>query len=101
MTNTRNVDTGRICRAALLAALAGAVALPAIGCSARTRHAGDLSAVRSDPTPALDTRSKRAVDQGNNWAVVHDTNSRMIPEDIARLFSIDRPSRLAPGPAPR
>lgn len=92
----------RTVRTASLAVLAGlTIAASFTGCKPKTRHAGDVGAIIANPSPALDTRSKRGSEQATNYSLVSDTQGRMIAEDISRALLIDRPTRLAPGPVPR
>lgn len=78
--------------------------LPAtlIGCSSSSgpRHAGDISSIRWDPTPAMHTTAQRDSDRLNNYARTKDTNLRAISEDIDHIFFLDRPSRLFHGVKP-
>lgn len=82
------------------AGLIAGAALAAGGCSNGARgeghHAGDIVALRKDPSPAMDTLNRRAADKRNRRAYVWDTNKRMIHDDIARIFHADTPSRLTP-----
>ena len=53
-----------------------------------------LNEVREDPSPNVDTLSKRGVDIDNATVVTFDENGRMFWEDLGRLMLFDRPSRL-------
>lgn len=78
---------------------AGALALAALlgGCSAtETQHAGDIAAIRKDPSPAMESLSGRKADKRNQRTVAWDTNTRQMHEDGARFFLSDKPSRLTP-----
>ncbi|MEX0877056.1 MAG: hypothetical protein WD114_06315 [Phycisphaerales bacterium] len=88
-------------RIATLAALAAAP-IVLIGCSSSSgpRHAGDISAIRSDPSPAMHTLTQRDSDRLNMHARMKDSNFRMLSTDIDRLFHLDRPSRLHMGIKP-
>ncbi|MGP1310370.1 MAG: hypothetical protein ACTS27_09255 [Phycisphaerales bacterium] len=80
----------------------------------RTAHRGVLLATGSvltlaalatlggcaDISPEVDTLSQRPADVNNRIAITNDTNLRMLNQDLGRLFLLDRPSRLTPGPVP-
>lgn len=51
-------------------------------------------------TPELDTLSQRPADIDNRIAITDDTNLRMLNQDLGRMFLLDRPTRLTPGPVP-
>lgn len=83
--------------------LAALLVLPAalIGCSSSgPRHAGDIDAIRSDPSPAMHTLARRGSDRQNMHARMRDTNFRAFSEDIDKMFFLDRPSRLHHGVKP-
>lgn len=84
--------------------LAALFVLPAalIGCSSSSgpRHAGDIDAIRSNPSPAMHTLARRDSDRLNMHARMRDTNLRAISEDIDKMFFLDRPSRLHHGVKP-
>lgn len=89
-------------RTAALAALA-AFPLVLVGCassSSAPHHAGDISAIRANPSPAMHTLDKRASGRANTHTIVKDSNLRMFSDDVDRLFFMDRPSRLHPGVKP-
>lgn len=82
---------------------AAALALTAatlVGCNApaTTKHAGDIDALRADPSPALMTLSERGTDRANRGTSVLDSNFRMFSDDWDRLWYIDRPSHLTKYP---
>lgn len=82
-------STGLIAGAAMLAG----------GCvtgEGEEHHAGDIVALRTDPSPAMESLNRRAADKRNRRALVWDTNKRMIHDDVARVFLTDSPSRLTP-----
>lgn len=78
--------------------------LPAtlIGCSSSSgpRHAGDIDAIRSDPSPAMHTTAQRVDDRYNDYARMKDTSLRAFSEDIDHMFHLDRPTRLYHGIKP-
>ncbi|MEQ8768872.1 MAG: hypothetical protein RIB60_00030 [Phycisphaerales bacterium] len=82
------------------AALLAGGAFLAGGCSNGARgeehHAGDIVALRKDPSPAMESLNRRAADKRNRRAYVNDTNLRMLHDDVARVFHADTPSRLTP-----
>ncbi len=89
-------------RTLTLAALI-AVPMALVGCSTSAnapRHAGDIDAVRNDPSPAMHTLGQRKTDRYNMYAHTKDTNLRAISKDIDRMFFLDRPSRLYDGIKP-
>jgi len=65
-----------------------------------TRHAGDIDAIRSNPSPAMHSISERYTDRLNTLTHKSDTDLRAFNDDIDRLFYLDRPSRLRPGIKP-
>ena len=91
-----NRTTRRLAAAALFV-------LPAalIGCSGSgPHHAGDINAIRADPTPALHNLAQRPSDRWNNHARMKDQNFRTFNDDIDMVFHLDRPSRLHRGVKP-
>lgn len=92
--------TSRTLRTA--AALTGAaLTMTLIGCSsgASNMHAGDVGAIRGNPTPAMQTLARRGTDRSNNFAVMKDTNFRMLQNDIDKhILYTDRPSHLSSFP---
>jgi hypothetical protein len=87
-----------------VAALALAAAACSIGCSSSSnapRHAGDIDAIRANPSPAMHTLAERKTDAYNRRTVTVDTNLRMFTEDWERVMFFDRPSRLTMYPATR
>lgn len=82
--------------------LAAAAAMT-VGCSSTSgpRHAGDISSIRSNPSPAMHTLAGRKTDAYNRRTVTVDTNLRMFTEDMERFWLLDRPSRLTFTPALR
>ncbi len=72
-----------------------------IGCSSSgPKHAGDIDAIRSNPSPAMHTLARREADELNAQAYTRDTNTRELWEDIDMMFFLDRPSRLHRGVNP-
>ena len=57
--------------------------------------------IRANPTPELASLYQRRVDINNREAITIDENLRMANQDLARIFLLDRPSRLAREPVPR
>ncbi len=79
-----------------------AAASTLVGCSSSgPRHAGDVSAIRRNPSPAMHTLAGRRADAYNRRTVTTDTNLRMFTEDMERLFLLDRPSNLTMYPSLR
>ncbi len=76
-----------LCVALAVAAIAG-------GCSSNTA-AGRDSKVRRNLTPELMTLYQRPIDYDNRMTLTFDENLRMANEDWARMWFLDRPSRLA------
>ncbi len=81
--------TSKYCRVGVM--LVGAAALVAGGCGSDSQ----VSRIRSNPTPELDTLSQRPDDIDNRIAITNDTNLRMFNYDLGRFFLLDRPSRLS------
>lgn len=91
----------RITRRTALLALSAAAAL-SVGCSSGgQQHAGNVSAIRSNPSPSMHTLGERRTDLYNRRTVSIDTNLRMMNQDIERFWMIDRPSNLTAAPAMR
>jgi uncharacterized lipoprotein YajG len=90
--------TSKTARSITLAAAATAVGALLGGCSSttETQHAGDIAAIRKDPSPAMETLYLRKSDKRNQRTVAWDTTMRQMHEDGARLFHSDKPSRLTP-----
>ena len=64
------------------------------GCSLFLGSGDDrLDAVRSDPSPNIDTLYQRPVDIDNAMVVTFDENGRMFWQDLGRVWLTDRPSR--------
>jgi hypothetical protein len=78
----------------VLTVAAGAIVLSSVGCG---RHAS----IRRDPTPELYTLTGRYVDYQNDFALMWDENMRMLSQDFARFWYVDRPSRLTREPIAR
>ena len=76
-------------------ALAGLVALG--GCASNPARE-QLSEIRGNPTPELDTPTQTRDDIDNQLTVTFDTNLRSLNRDLGVLFLLDRPSRLSPYP---
>ena len=80
----------------------GALTCTMVGCSIGEsgHHAGNISMIRDDPSPAMHTLARRAADRNNDIAVSKDTNLRMLVNDIDKhLLYIDRPSHLTKFPS--
>jgi hypothetical protein len=84
----------RLASAGLLTLLAAGL----VGCSGSL---GRDAAIRSDPTPEMDTLAQRPVDIDNAMALMADENWRMFTQDLGRVLYTDRPSRLTREPIPR
>lgn len=94
----------RHARQTVLSAALLLVAGASVGCSSfgdSSHHAGDIGALRADPTPAMHTLGERAHDRENGWVSVRDQNLRMLSDDWDRLWMIDRPSRASKYPQTR
>lgn len=85
----------------LVALLAAAAAATLVGCSAGDYNEDLANEVRADLSPELDTMYERPTDIKNREALVVDENLRLLNEDMARLFLMDRSSILADHPMPR
>ncbi|GJM18298.1 MAG: hypothetical protein DHS20C14_05110 [Phycisphaeraceae bacterium] len=94
-----STTTTRLRGVCLLTAVA-AVTLAAGGCSssgsAESHHAGDVVALRKNPSPAMESLNRRQSDKRNRRAWANDTSLRMIHDDMARIWHADSPSRLTP-----
>lgn len=77
-----------------LSVAAASLMLSIVGCG---RHAS----IRREPTPELYTLTGRYVDYQNDFALMWDENMRMLAQDWARFWYIDRPSRLTQEPIAR
>lgn len=95
---TTNRLSNKFVPAALL--LSG-VALVGCNSPATTRHAGDVEALRADPSPALHTLGERGTDRANRTTSMRDSNFRMISDDWDRFWLVDRPSHLTKYPTIR
>ncbi len=93
----------RITRRTVAALALAAAAAASIGCSSSNapRHAGDIDAIRANPSPAMHTLAGRKTDAYNRRTVTVDSNLRMFTEDWERAMFFDRPSRLTMYPATR
>jgi len=95
-----NTSTKRTIRT--LATLSGAaLSMTLVGCSSSgsSMHAGDVGAIRGNPSPAMHTLARRSTDRSNDFAVSKDTNMRMIYHDIDNLILYtNRPSHLTSFP---
>ncbi|MBL8762006.1 MAG: hypothetical protein JNL50_11965 [Phycisphaerae bacterium] len=85
----------------LVALLAAAAAATLVGCSTGDYNEDLANEVRADLSPELDTMYERPTDIKNREALVVDENLRLLNEDMARLFLMDRSSILADHPMPR
>jgi len=84
-----------------LSALAGLAALStafATGCASQNLDDVSYGTVRGNLTPALQTSVERPIDVDRNIAVVHDTDLRLLMDDLGRALHTNRPSRLTPFP---
>lgn len=93
-------------------AIRARVALPALagltaglvlgGCTLgeQTQAHRDHERIRGNPTPELDTLYQRPDDVDNAWTIMDNENSRMMMQDLGRVFYTDRPSRLTREPIP-
>ncbi len=77
-----------------LALLAASACVTLMGCSR-------ASNIRRNPTPELYTLTGRYVDYQNDFALMWDENMRMLAQDWARFWYVDRPSRLTQEPIAR
>lgn len=84
----------------LVGFLAVAAAGTLAGCSSSNYNEELANEVRSDLSPELDTMYERPTDIKNREAIVVDENLRLLNEDLASLFLMDRPSILADHPMP-
>jgi hypothetical protein len=57
--------------------------------------------VRNNLTPELASLQQRPIDMDNRARLTVDTNMRAINNDLARLWLLDRPSRLTRETMPR
>lgn len=87
--------------AAALVMAASTAAL--VGCSSSSgpRHAGDIDAIRANPSPAMDSPAERRTDITNRHVIANDTNLRMLNDDWDRFWLIDRPTNLSLYPTTR
>ncbi len=85
--NTRKLRTPAI-------AMGTTLLLPLAACSSPTHHAGSISSIRANPSPAMHTLAGRGDDRLNDLTVTADTNFRQFHTDLDRALYIDRPSRL-------
>ena len=70
------------------------------GCSLFIGSGDDrLDAVRSDPSPNIDTLYQRPVDVDNAMVVTFDENGRQFWQDMGRVWLTDRPTRLTREPS--
>lgn len=84
-----------------IAAACGLIAAAALtGCSG-SGPAGRDAAVRSNPTPELQTLAQRPIEVDNRMTLTTDENLRMAWEDLGRMWLFDRPSRLTRERIPR
>lgn len=86
-----------ILRSALLLAPLALLA----GCSSTAQKGESLSAIRSNPTPGLNTEDQRYSDIHSEINIVHNDNIRKLNSDGLRFMLLDRPSRLSPYPSAR
>ena len=71
------------------------------GCGSSNSAASRDAAVRSNPSPDLDTLYQRPIDSDNRVTLTFDENWRMFNEDMGRFWLTDRPSRLTKERVPR
>lgn len=55
---------------------------------------------QSNPSPELSSLTRATEQSDNHLATVSDLNLRQIPDDLAAIFLLDRPSHLTPYPVP-
>lgn len=84
----------------LVALLAAAAAGALVGCSTGDYNEDLANEVRGDLSPELDTMYERKTDIKNREALIIDENLRLLNEDLARVFLMDRSSILAEHPMP-
>ncbi|MCA3003821.1 MAG: hypothetical protein LW650_11435 [Planctomycetaceae bacterium] len=77
--------------------LVASATLFAGGCETSAQRA-QLNEVRGNPTPELVTLHQRQDDVDNALTTTFDTNLRALPQDLGRMWLLDRPSRLTPDP---
>lgn len=63
-----------------------------VGCA----DGGRTHAYRMNPTPEIETQAGTDDENVNRIVMTHDTNFRVLKDDAARMFFLDRPSRLTP-----
>ena len=85
----------------LVAVLAAAAAGALVGCSTGDYNEDLANEVRGDLSPELETMYERPTDIKNREALEIDENLRLLNEDLARIFLMDRSSLLADHPMPR
>lgn len=79
-----------------------AVALAAASVACLSGCAGNsVDGLRLSPTPELLALAHTPDEAVNNLAINNDMNMRMITDDLARAFLLQRPSRLSYAPVPR
>ncbi|MCC6969855.1 MAG: hypothetical protein IT434_06485 [Phycisphaerales bacterium] len=81
--------------------LAAAAASALVGCSTGNYNEDLANEVRGDLSPELDTMYERPTDIKNRESIAVDENLRLLNEDLAHLFLLERPSILADHPMPR
>lgn len=87
---------GRVALAGVL--LVSGLALTGCRTSSGEREAARL---RYNLTPELYTLTDNYSDTKNTLAIIRSENTRMLREDIHRVFMLDRQSRLTRAPVPR
>lgn len=81
-------------RTAAMITLGAPLLLTLAACSSSSNHAGSISSIRANPSPAMHTLARRGDDRLNDLTVTADTNFRQFHTDLDRALYLDRPSRL-------
>lgn len=84
----------------LVTLLAAAAAGTLVGCSTGDYNEDLANEVRGNLSPELDTMYERHTDIKNREALVMDENLRLLNEDLAHFFLLERPSLLSEHPMP-
>ncbi len=88
--NTKKTTVAHLCAATMLTALAA-------GCQTDPNDVS-FSAIRHSLTPELRGAVDTPDDADRHLAVTNDTNSRLLMDDLGRMFYTNHPSRLSPLP---
>jgi len=94
MTNMTNKTNNKSTKAAATIILAAGLLSLTACTGSSTRHAGNISSIRANPTPAMHTLARRASDRANTHARTIDTDLRSFNNDFDRVLHLNRPSRL-------